>query len=652
MKTTVEFSDRCRSVAGSAAVSVAKITLFAAISLLPFRVNAQSSGYSNYEELTAKLRMFADHHDDIARLVSSGKTLEGRDIWVMEIGTTSGVPQAERPALMVGANLEGNQLIGSEIALGLIHYLVDGYEEDEQIQLSLEKYVFYIFPRMNPDGAEKNFRAIQTGSETNSRPFDDDNDGRIDEDGPDDLDGNGIITVMRVLDPFGEYMIDPDDDRLMIKADAAKGETGAYSIYWEGLDDDNDGFYNEDPRGGVNLNRNFQHEYPYYKAGAGPHMVSENESRSIMDYVIEHRNIAMMLTFGAHDNLVNALNKKGELSQARPINLFDFADASLSGAREVGIFRAPQTRFFSRTPSQPETSDRPSGRRPATTVNESDQEYFKVVSEKYGEITGIETPPSTQKPAGAFFEYGYYQFGVPSFTTPGWGFSEKDVSEKTDSTGQDTIEKADSTGQDTTEKADSTGQDTTEKAAGKGKETENETVDQELVAYLDAQGIDGFVNWTAFDHPTLDNVEIGGFKPLEAVNPPAGSIEELIEKQGEFLLYLSSLFAEIKIARIDVTDHGGGIFRIKAEIENVGFLPTALAHGVTSRSVKPTMVQLGIDPENLVSGDAKTSFFQSLDGSGSRRKFEWIVKGKTGEKVELRVVSQKGGTDTAEVTLR
>ena len=49
----------------------------------------------------------------------------------------SGVPQAERPALMVGANLEGNQLIGSEIALGLIrritklpqgkgHFISDG----------------------------------------------------------------------------------------------------------------------------------------------------------------------------------------------------------------------------------------------------------------------------------------------------------------------------------------------------------------------------------------------------------------------------------------------------------------------------------------------------------------------------------------------
>jgi len=64
------------------------------------------------------------------------------------------------------------------------------------------------------------------------------------------------------------------------------------------------------------------------------------------------------------------------------------------------------------------------------------------------------------------------------------------------------------------------------------------------------------------------------------------------------------------------------------------------------------MVQIGIPPENLVSGSAKTSFFQALDGSGTQEKFEWIIKGSNGDKVEIRVVSQKGGSVSAEVTLR
>ena len=60
-------------------------------------------------------------------------------------------------------------------------------------------------------------------------------------------------------------------------------------------------------------------------------------------------------------------------------------------------------------------------------------------------------------------------------------------------------------------------------------------------------------------------------------------------------------------AKIEIKNHGGGIFRIKAEIENAGFLPTVLQHGVTSRSVKPTMVQLGVDPKKIISGNNKTN---------------------------------------------
>jgi len=108
----------------------------------------------------------------------------------------------------------------------------------------------------------------------------------------------------------------------------------------------------------------------------------------------------------------------------------------------------------------------------------------------------------------------------------------------------------------------------------------------------------------------------------------------------------------VKIAKTEVTNHGGGLFRIKAEVENSGFLPTSIQHGVTSRSVKPTMVQLGIKPDQIISGNSKTNFFQSLAGSGNRQKYEWIIKGKSGDKVELKVVSQKAGSDKTTLTLR
>ena len=101
-----------------------------------------------------------------------------------------------------------------------------------------------------------------------------------------------------------------------------------------------------------------------------------------------------------------------------------------------------------------------------------------------------------------------------------------------------------------------------------------------------------------------------------------------------------------------MTALGGGLFRIKADVENAGFLPTALAQGVTARSVKPVMVQLGVPPESIITGSEKTSFIPTLAGSGNRQSYEWVVTGKPGATVTLKAVSQKGGTDTATLTLK
>ena len=583
------------------------------------------AGYHSYDQLTTTLKNLAKSHPQLARLESTGTTLEGRDIWMMELGNDDGTPLADRPALLIAANFEGNQLATSEIALRTITHLLDSYGSDEAVQKSLDEYVYYVFPRVNPDGAEKMFADIKTGSSSNSYAFDDDNDGRTDEDGPEDLNGDGFITTMRVLDPNGMYMVDPMDERLMKKADPKKGESGTHAVYWEGTDNDNDGFYNEDAPGGVDINRNFQHVYPYYKRGAGPHMVSERESRAIMDFTIAHRNIAMMFVLGPNDNLISAPNNKGELSKAAGIDLFDFANASIAGASEVGMVSTQTSSFFRGfgRGAQASSTSGGGGRRPATKVNTADLEYFTTVSKRYVELTGIDQAPALSTPEGAFFQYGYYQFGVPAFTTPGWGLTaaEADSSE--------TISKP-----------------------GRSGSKDDPSLDKKLADWMDASGADGIVAWTAYNHPTLGSVEIGGFKPYDAVNPPESVLDEVGPKNAAFALYLTSLFADVNIAETEVTDHGGGVFRIKAEVENAGFLPTSSAHGVTSRSVKPTMVQLGIDPEALLSGSAKTSFFQALDGSGNREKFEWLIKGKRGDTIELNVVSQKGGSDTKSIRLQ
>jgi hypothetical protein len=542
---------------------------FLSIACVPAASAGQEASYRSHAELTADLRRVVGAHRDLARLHSLGKTRGGRDIWLVEIAGPGGAPAAERPAVFVAANLEGDGIVGSELAFAVADRLLARYAADPAVKARLDSTTFYIVPRVNPDAAEEMFAAVKTGRRTNATPYDDDNDARLDEDGPEDLNGDGQITLMRVPDRHGDYLIDPADARLMRRADPKKGERGTHTLHWEGLDNDGDGFYNEDPVGGVDLDRNFQHAYPYHARDAGRHMVSEPESRAVMDFLLAHRNVAALLTFGASDNLI----VPGDTASNRYIALQRFAvlDSSL-----------------------------PAGRVPAAAPPaQDDLPYFTAVSGRYRALTGLREPPTVRPPQGALFEFGYQQFGVPSFSTPGWGLS--------------------------------TGGAAAKVPAG--------AIDGRVMQWLDSMKADGFVPWTSYKHPALGAVEIGGFKPYTVTNPPASSLSALKSAHAEFALFLASRLPRVAVASVAVKAHGGGLFRVTAKIENTGYFPTAL-----SRAGRPTAVQLGVAPEAILAGAAKTSFIPSLGGSGRHETLEWLIRGKSGDRITLTVRSQKGGT--------
>lgn len=636
-------------------------------------ISQTAAGYLNFEELTKSLQALADSHQDFARVESIGKSAEGRDLWVMTIARAGSVPVAERPGLLIAANLEGDHLIGSSLALEIARYILNGYSVDNEVKTSLDNHVFYIMPRLNPDGAERMFTQLIAGSKSNSIPFDADNDGRLDEDGPEDLNNDGLITVMRVKDVNGLYCIDPDEPMLMKKADPAKGQRGEYSIYSEGIDNDKDGFINEDPPGGTDINRNFMHAYPYFKENAGRYMVSENETRSVIEWMLAHKNVAMVLTFGESDNLIVPPTSRGQLSSDRPLDLIQFAQASIADASKVGMVSTggrggrggryqmgefPGGRQSSTT--QQETSGR--NQRPAqtaaTTVNSTDLDYFNKASEKYRELTGIKTQPALRNPEGAFFQYAYFQLGLASFSTPGWGLIlPADSSRRPGRGGMSQRQGGSDAGAAGGfamggGSGRSTGGGSSQTGAQQEASAPVPGIDPTYLKYLTTANVNGFVKWQTVKHPAFGEVEVGGFTPTEISNPPADKMADLGTGHAKFALYLATLFAEIKVAKTEVINEGGGLFRIKAEISNEGFLPTAMKQGVTARSVKPTMVQLEVKPEKILSGNSKTNFFQALDGSGKRLKYEWLIKGKTGDQIELKVVSQNGGTDVAKITLK
>ena len=130
------------------------------------------------------------------------------------------------------------------------------------------------------------------------RPFDDDRDGLVDEDGPDDLDGDGQITQMRIRDPNGTFKPHEEFPNLLVpvKPDE-KGEYRLLGV--EGFDNDGDGRVNEDGDGYYDPNRNWAWNWQpaYVQGGAGDYPFSVLENRVAADFVTAHANIAGAQSF-------------------------------------------------------------------------------------------------------------------------------------------------------------------------------------------------------------------------------------------------------------------------------------------------------------------------------------------------------------------
>ncbi len=148
---------------------------------------------------------------------------------------------------------------------------------------------------LSPDSRDAHFYEPNTTSSPRAgqRPVDDDRDGRVDEDGPDDLNNDGHITQMRRRDPNGRWKPNPDFPHAMIRV--KEGEKGEYTLLGsEGIDNDGDGRVNEDGDGYYDPNRDWGWNWQpsYVQGGAYRYPFSILENRQAADFVAQHPNIA------------------------------------------------------------------------------------------------------------------------------------------------------------------------------------------------------------------------------------------------------------------------------------------------------------------------------------------------------------------------
>lgn len=273
--------------------------------------------FYTYEMVNEALQKLHKAYPQFTKLDLVGKSEEGRSIYCMTVNNPKTGNELDKPAIYVDGNIHGNEIQGGEVALYLLDYLLGNYGKMKEITTLVDTKVFYIVPVVNVDGRWHYMNNPNHDSSARSlrRPKDDDNDGLFDEDYPDDLDGDGSITMMRKKDPNGKLKTDPKDPRLMVKV--KPGEKGEWTILGnEGIDNDGDGSLNEDAEGYVDPNRNwgFDWEPNYVQAGSGDYPNSGVGLKALAEYIRKRPNICMVWAFHNFGGMI----LRGPSTKAQP----------------------------------------------------------------------------------------------------------------------------------------------------------------------------------------------------------------------------------------------------------------------------------------------------------------------------------------------
>lgn len=220
-------------------------------------------------------------HSSVPQLVDLeviGESYQGRNITCIRITNEANTVQKAKTHI-VGQH-HAREQITVELALRFVIYLLNNYGEDDVITEYVDTQEIFVIPTVNPDGLERVVNEEDYWLRKNLRPYDDDGDGQFDEDPWDDEDGDGYVSGFDVYTKTGPG-----------------GEPEFQYTYYEGIDDDGDGLYNEDYIGLVDLNRNYATGWNDGESSqdvrsqiyCGPSAFSEPETQAYRDWVIQHR---------------------------------------------------------------------------------------------------------------------------------------------------------------------------------------------------------------------------------------------------------------------------------------------------------------------------------------------------------------------------
>jgi len=227
--------------------------------------------YHNYTEIINTLFYLNNTYSGLVDLFSIGKSWQNRDIYCIRL--TNETNTHPKPKVFFVGYHHARELISTELLLYFAVEAATNFGTNETISHMLNYSEIYIVPALNVDGS--NTVKQNEWQRKNAHPFDEDNDTLLDEDPPEDIDGDGYIEDLIRWDGY-QWVF----------------------VRWEGIDNDGDGLLNEDWVGGVDLNRNYGYQWnascysgsPYAWAEdyRGPAPFSEPETQAIRDLALSN----------------------------------------------------------------------------------------------------------------------------------------------------------------------------------------------------------------------------------------------------------------------------------------------------------------------------------------------------------------------------
>jgi hypothetical protein len=176
-----------------------------------------------------------------------------------------------------------------------------------------------------------------------------------------------------------------------------------------------------------------------------------------------------------------------------------------------------------------------------------------------------------------------------------------------------------------------------------------------------------YMEWTAFKHPTLGDVEIGGFNPkFYSQNPPPDLLETWARNEARFNLYLAQQLPQVKIVTATSKPSStAGVFDVELVVTNEGRMPTALEIAKRVKMVRPDTASITLAKgQELVQPPAVSDAKQPRGVERRQRvniEIDWLTPGETKRvtwqvkgagDVRLTIGSTRGGIDTRTLSVR